>query len=237
LFPTLFKAVVMKGFVTGILVSTPKRVKDLGTQIKLLKPQVDVLYVILNGYDAVPETVVGLPIVIVWNPVDALFACAVWPVVDKLDGYVVLFDDDIFYPPDYVQVMISTIDKYDRRCVACVHAFKPVDKAIYFWKEVKHDMVVDVAGCGTVAFHTGTIKPKLSDFDHYFLRDLGFSILCRSRGIDIINVGRAANWLHYLSKVKEEDAALCKRVRANPEMWKARKLLVAKLKAMCNESV
>ena len=90
---------------------------------------------------------------------------------DKLKGYILTCDDDLIYPPDYVDKMIEGVKKY--RCACTLHGRDYSRPVIGFQQafigypclgDVLNDVKVDVGGDGVMCWHTDFLKVKFSDF-------------------------------------------------------------------------
>ena len=80
--------------------------------------------------------------------------------VDDCKGYYLTVDDDIYYPPDYVETLVSAIDYYNGQCVCSFHgklfreedgkirSNKPYARWPMFHEAVTKTMRVHMAGMG-----------------------------------------------------------------------------------------
>lgn len=95
------------------LATYPPRFKTLLNVLKTLSPQVDVINLVLNEYESVPELISQFENV---NPVipmhDTKDAGKFYTDVMEME-YVLLVDDDISYPPDYAD---KTITRFNYFC-------------------------------------------------------------------------------------------------------------------------
>lgn len=196
------------------IASIKGREQQLKIVIDALYEQVDLIYLVLNWYEEIPKWISALEKVrphlnlenknahdSVWVYVEAENIISK---LEKRERYFFICDDDLLYPADYIDKLIETIDKYDRRVVVTVHGAviqKPVESYFqcrlthHFITELKKDKLVDMAGCGTVGFHSSTIQPNISNFPVVFCRDLWFSILCKKLNVSIICIKRLAHWI------------------------------------------
>ncbi|HNS20120.1 MAG TPA: glycosyltransferase [Sedimentisphaerales bacterium] len=191
----------------ALIVSIPERSASLRDVLRDIENQVDEIRILLNEFEAAPQDLYGHKKVstVQTNRTGESFASGVWNLLKPDDeGYVFVVDDDIAYPPDYVERMTSKIEEHQRRAVMVVHGIdfcEPFedyvrDRTVYrFEVNRSGDGVVDAGGVGTLAFHTSTIRPCLRDFQNPSFRDLWFAVLATRRGVPMICVAREAGWL------------------------------------------
>ena len=89
------------------------------------------------------------------------------------DGYWLVVDDDIVYPPGYVDYMVAGCQKYNNRAIVTIHGGQfnylnngalPTNRPcrdcrtlFEYWRERDRDFQVHTSGCGITAFHPKTI--------------------------------------------------------------------------------
>lgn len=207
----------MKEKIIAFIASVKDRELQLKIVLESIINKVDLIHLVLNFYNEVPNWLKDDPKIFVHlNTENKNAHDSVWDFVDAenqvlrvknnydLGSYYFILDDDLSYPQNYFDKLIEKIEKYKRRAVITVHGAnikQPVEdyfqcRRVYgFSRELEEDIFVDMAGCGTVAFYSSTIKPTLQDFSVVFCRDLWFSILCKKNNIPIISVARPLNWL------------------------------------------
>ncbi|WP_424832394.1 glycosyltransferase family A protein [Ruegeria sp.] len=97
------------------LATYPKRQKFLRTVVEAIAPQVDRLNLVLNEFEAVPSELLGYGnIVPILPEEDTKDVGKFYPDVSGAE-YVMLFDDDILYPPDYVAKTVSRFEALGNR--------------------------------------------------------------------------------------------------------------------------
>jgi glycosyltransferase involved in cell wall biosynthesis/MoaA/NifB/PqqE/SkfB family radical SAM enzyme/predicted O-methyltransferase YrrM len=191
----------------ALIVSIPDRADDLRRLLVDIEDQVDDIRILLNEYETVPEDLYRFAKVsrIEASPKGELYASGAWDLLMPDDeGYVLVMDDDIKYPPDYADTMIAKIEEHQRRAVVVVHGmdFRPpfadfvVDRNMYHFETAcRQDRVVHAGGVGTLVFHTSTIRPQSRDFPNPNFRDLWFAVLAAKREVPIVCIARDAGWL------------------------------------------
>jgi len=186
------------------MATIPDRIDTCCKVIDNILPQVDRLYLSLNGFSEQPQwldSIKNLQCEI--HSTDILKANVVWEWSEFFNGYIFIIDDDIEYPPNYVETMIQAIERYNRQAVISVHGkwfdFQKRICLTHFSHRLQKDMKVQIAGIGTCAFHTDTIKPCPIDFPIPYFRDLQFALLCKKENIPIQSIVRKDGWLKPLS--------------------------------------
>jgi hypothetical protein len=174
--------------------------------IESLLPQVDHIYVYLNGNNNPPN-----------NSPDKLTYIKASEYVGDMgdwgkfiasnevkDGIVCTVDDDLIYGDNYVKTLVDTLLKYDGQYVVGIHG-KIVETPITSWYRdktnvewfhwnagLKRDVAVNVLGTGALAFHKSLLTPHLSYIDileDTFIRnaaDVTFSVLCQKQSVGMV---------------------------------------------------
>ncbi len=191
--------------VVGGMATFPAREATLKATLPSILSQVDRLHVYLNGYEHIPDYL-NVP------KVNAILGKAArgdlrdngkfFGLVDE-KGYLFTFDDDIFYPPDYVARMVAAIEAYGRTAAIGVHGvtFPPypadylADRDVQIFHRAADARIVDLLGTGTTAFHSDTMKFTLTDFRSKGICDLWFARIAAEQSVPLINIERGANWL------------------------------------------
>ncbi len=112
-------------------------------------------------------------------------------------------DDDIIYPPDYVQKTINAIEEH--KCIITYHGRILLGKNLNYYRNHKafrclnhepKDVEIDVAGTGVCAFRTDYFKPvNLCDSEHQKMSDVIFSLEAAKQGKRIMMINHRANWI------------------------------------------
>lgn len=169
-------------------------------------PQVDHLFVFLNDYASIPAFLDDARITVFrsqdyWN----LSAIGKTFALGELDDcYFFSLDDDILFPPDYVERMLATMHKYGDKVGVAVHgSVLPEHPGWYFERSVGYpfqaalasDRFVNLIGSGTFAFRTSVLRARFEDFLPHVMVDLRFSILAKDQGVPLVCVARPRMWL------------------------------------------
>ena len=162
------------------------------------------VHLVLNFYDEIPAWLSQFDFAVPHlNPENTNAHDAIWNYVPR-DGYVFVMDDDIYYPLDFFDKLIDSLERHKRRVVVTAHGSNIITPAIDymmsrqtwgFTDRLERDIFNSLCGVGVCAFNTDTIKPKLEDFRIPFMRDLYFSKLCLRENVKIVNIQRPEKWL------------------------------------------
>ncbi|MFB4317353.1 FkbM family methyltransferase [Actinomadura sp. 21ATH] len=189
--------------VLASLASIPARADGLRQVVERLRPQVDELVVYLNGYDRVPGFLDGVTTVRSQDHGDRGDAGKFFP-AGRHTGVHVVCDDDIAYPPDYVDALLDGIRRHGRRAVVGFHAstFREPFTSYHRSRSISHmsravpeDVAVHVLGTATAAYHTSTIIVRDRDFPVPNLADVWFALLGQRQRVPFVQLRREAGWL------------------------------------------
>lgn len=200
--------------------ASPTRKDAFIRAINSLLFQVDEVNIYLDGYEALPQ---GID----WQGVKPRIRAAkespgirdngeFLALRDCGDCYFFTADDDIVYPPDYVERLIERIECYGRMAVVGIHGFLlptfPVRffgegrQVFHFGEELLADCPVNGLGTRTVAFHSSLLADLcIEDFKDPGMTDVYLSVLCETRKIPMIAARRTARWLR---EVRSTDQTL-----------------------------
>lgn len=188
------------------IASIPERVESLESTIASLAPQADRIAVSLNGHTEIP------PFLHCHSNVDAVLRprnggdAEKFAVVADWDGYVATCDDDILYPPDYIDRIIAGIEKYGRRTIVGFHggttlgyngaSLAATHKQIRCLGELADDDTdVNVLGTGALGFHTAGVPLWREVFRHPNMADVHLACHARLFGIPLVALAHQAGWL------------------------------------------
>ncbi|MBQ7176327.1 MAG: hypothetical protein IJS08_02840 [Victivallales bacterium] len=195
----------------GCMATFPARGATLCQVLETVRNQLDILYVYLNAYEAIPDCLKGLDNVV------PILGCATFGDIKangkmfwlerERDGIVFTLDDDIHYPQDYVPSLLRTLAIFDGEACVAVHGslFK-ADFAYYFERQAWFSMedgfdgnnVINLVGSGTAAFPASMYADEDFALTGPMYVDLHISITALRKGLPLIAVARPAQWLHNL---------------------------------------
>lgn len=110
-------------------------------------------------------------------------------------------DDDLIYPPDYIDTLIAGLERYPDSIVS-FHGWKiDEDGECYVenyrcLENVWDDVEVHVAGTGVCAFRLSTIRPVMSDFES-INSDVWLAVRAQEQGIPRVVLAHRSYWLGY----------------------------------------
>lgn len=173
--------------VTACLASIPAREAALSKTVASLIDQVDALKIHLNGHASIPLFLNHPKIEVVLGD-NSRGDNSKFHWIDSLNGYVFTCDDDLLYPPNYIQQMQRGIDAY--RCLvgASGSSFKGTGPLSSFLngiaihplqREIQADTNADIVGTGTLGFHTEDLRLKFSDFVDFNMADISLLRIAR----------------------------------------------------------
>jgi hypothetical protein len=192
----------------GGMATMPSRAHTLHIALERILPQVDRLFLYLDRYESIPERIAAYPNIIPVLPKDiGEFLGA-----GKFVGLQLIhepclyfcFDDDILYPPRYVEHMATALYRYSYRAIVGMHAtiLKPPylsyvrDRFVWhFMSGLTVDCMVDELGTGTLAFHSDYFRIDPREWPHHDMCDLLLAIDAVRQGLPRISIRRPSKYL------------------------------------------
>ena len=194
------------------MATIPERAQQLKKAVKSILPQVDALKVYLNGWDNIPAFLVDSKVEVVrsqYHGDQKVLSRWHWFRRGELTNcYVMMVDDDIIYPPDYVESITGKVEEYERKAIVSYHGHlyrAPITsyhnsiKRLYFNQNVKRDYKVDSIGVGVCGFYSETLQwqdVKLEmELDFRKMNDVHISYMATAQDIDLICLAHPAHWI------------------------------------------
>ncbi|MBB6485080.1 FkbM family methyltransferase [Rhizobium lusitanum] len=181
----------------------------LRAAVMSLLPQVDCLYLYLNGFAQAPRFIAEHPKIQHFIDTDGVRygdAGKFWGLEQVEDAVYITCDDDIVYPDDFVARMIGELAQ--ARGLAAVgvrgtimlqssRGYYPHDERVVVELEraLMRRRRVHVVGTNASAFHSSMVKMKLSDFQDSKTADACFAEYLHGEGIPAYIVPRRERWL------------------------------------------
>lgn len=191
------------------MASFPARETALGATVRSVIDQVGALHVYLNGYSHVPACLAH-PRVAVYRSQEAagdiLDTGKFWA-SDKATEYFITLDDDLIYPPDYVSVLVSGIERYGRQRICTFHGRSfakfpihsyyraPLHRLVRCLGGLEEDRSVQFGGTGVMGMHVSTLRPRLQDFGAHGMTDVWMGIAAATHRIPIMALAHRAGWI------------------------------------------
>jgi FkbM family methyltransferase len=191
--------------VLASVASIAPRERGLRRVVESILPQVDRLGVFLNDYKRVPAFLEHDKVEVRRSQEDGLRGDAgkfAW--AGSTAGYHVVCDDDLAYPPDYVDRLIDGIERHGRRAVVGFHGSILADEVrdyhqsrrlLHFASGLETDTPVHVLGTGAVAYHATAIGVSEADFESVNMADVWFALLGQRRRVPFVCLRRPPRWL------------------------------------------
>jgi len=191
------------GTVLAALASVPRRVHLLEQTLATLRPQVSALCVYLNGYDAVPDCVRTLADEHVLSSSNDGAERKFWW-ASKHEGLYCSCDDDILYPPDYVETMRTAVLEQGPRVLVTAHGRSYVGKPTtvhsvsgvtgLFFKRVDCGLRVNHGGSGVMAWDAGALKVP-TQWPLQNIADMQLAVWAQLHKVPYWLIAHQAHWL------------------------------------------
>jgi len=181
------------------LATVPARVRSLCTTLRTLRPQVDEIYVFLNGHKEVPECLAEFDCKHVFASEHGDKGDAgkfFWS--DQLGAaWNLTCDDDFAYHPGYVDYLVDAAERL--QAVVSLHGVvlaqtiamgQPVSwlrqarkQVSYAADDVLEDVPVHILGTGVCCHHTSLVTAAWSAFPQPHSADVYFSMVCQKKRV------------------------------------------------------
>ena len=198
-----------RGIVTMPRVATIATLASRAETFQLVLPvihaQVDHVFVYLDGYGALPSFLERFDRVTVRRAED-LHASSRFLCLEDLSAPTVVLtvDDDIIYPPDYVNHLVNALQQLGGQAVVGVHGriFLPPHQSyvkdaavLHFARGLEHARQVHELGTGTCAFISSNLELNPRTWARNDMDDIILAIEAQRRRLWRIAVARPARWL------------------------------------------
>ena len=179
------------------------RLSTLEKAIDSIYSQVEVVRVCLNGFDTIPAFL-NRENIITHIPKKDLADNGKFFWATNSNEYYFTIDDDIIYPPDYVERSLKAIKQYDEKTILTYHGviLKPqiqdyyLDRCVLpFASPLKRDLPVDVGGTGVMLINTNGVSINHRSFKTLRMADIWIAKSAFEQGCRIVCVNRSGEWL------------------------------------------
>lgn len=201
----------------GSMATMPSRAESFARVLPAVAPQVDRLYLYLDGFPRVPDSVRAFPNVVplLAHENGDLHAAGRFLPLKFLQkrSVFVIFDDDIVYPPAYVAALVEGLAAFAGRAVVAYHGnvFRPPfqsyvkDRHCYhFSAALERETPVHAVGAGTAAFDSGHLRFDSAAWPRVLSNDLLLAIEAVRRGLPQIALPRPKGWLAPIGDVQPD---------------------------------
>lgn len=204
--------------------------------LPVIHAQVDHVYIYLDGYSAPPSFLEGLERISVHHAEDVgnLHASSRFLCLQCLANptVVVMVDDDLIYPPDYVHRLVEGLHQLEGRAIVGVHGriFMPPYRSyvrdaapLHFAHGLVQPRQVHELGTGTCAFISSHFDVDPGEWDRNDMDDIIVATEAQRRGLPRVAMARAAGWLKahaesqpdsLWARTKADDTEQSRRMRA-----------------------
>jgi hypothetical protein len=184
------------------------RLESFRMVFQIVRPQVEHVFVYLDGYDNPPSFLKGLAGVSVHRAEDVgnMHAASRLLCLRELTSpsVVAIVDDDILYPPDYVERLTRALQRFRGNALVGVHGrvFTPPHRSyvrdavpLYFGIKLERAQSVHELGTGTCAFVSNRLPLDPRGWDRFDMSDITVAIEAQKRGLPRIAIARPAGWM------------------------------------------
>ncbi len=188
------------------MASIPQREKNLHRVVLSLLDQVDLLRICLNGHPSIPRFLIRDKIEVSHKQNNDLGdrGKIIWE--NSENDYIFLVDDDIIYPNNYIETLVSALDFFGG--IVGVHAAKmkpPVknyyrDRRVYHFTKALHKTIeVDVLGTGTCAFVSKDFPIRFEDCPQANVLDCYLAVAAKKKQVRMFACKRPSAWLRAIN--------------------------------------
>ncbi len=197
-----------KQIVAGMATVAGNEVALRATVMSLL-PQVDRLYVYLNHFREVPAFLRRLSKVTCHVDTDGRRygdAGKFWGLEQSPDAVYVTCDDDLIYPPNFVERLVEELAQVDGRAAVGVHGalilqpcpgyYRDGSRAVlHFERPLMRRRRVHVVATNACAFHSNVVKMTMGHFKAANMGDIWLAQYLQQERIPAYVVPRPGRWL------------------------------------------
>jgi hypothetical protein len=186
----------------------PSRAETFEKVVDRILPQVDLLYVFLDNFSEIPRFLREEPKIVVnrSQEVGDFHAAGRCLALEALrhPSIVILIDDDILYPKDYVHKLVQALAEFNGEVIVGVHGrifFPPYESylqdvvSFHFAGALKHHTIVDELGAGTCAFLSSVITFNVREWERHDANDISHAIEAQKQGVQRVCIKRRKRWL------------------------------------------
>lgn len=190
-------------------IASYNRVDSLIKTLESIIDQCDVINLTLNSFDG------DLHDIFYHEKVNLIFSdnslgdAMKFYKLNESDGYYLTIDDDLIYPPNYVDFMIAKCKEYGNTKVITLHGrnFKKFPITSYysdaterysFLHLVRQNVKVQFGGTGVMCFHTDLLKLPIDFFRSPNMADVWIGKYCMENNIDILCVRHERGYINYV---------------------------------------
>lgn len=191
-----------------VSVASYKRINSLVKTIESIYDQCDEINIFLNDHEGeIPSKFFDKKINLYFS--DNSYGDALkFAKLMESDGYYLTIDDDLIYPPNYVDHMIMRCKEFSNERVISLHGRKFDKKPIksfynsyvefyHCLRHQKRDAFIHFGGTGVMCFHTSLMKIPITYFEHPNMADVWVGKYCIENNIDVLSIAHEKDFLTY----------------------------------------
>lgn len=192
----------------AVISSMPTRSAGFEKVVRTILDQVNMMFVYLDHFENVPTFLKDNPKIRIFRSEKCgnYHASSRFLILEEglPPSVVLIVDDDIYYPSNYVESLVSSLAAFGGNAVVGVHGkvFLPPHNCyisdahlIHFASESNSNIHCHELGTGTVAFISSRFNLKVSSWKSNEMDDILFAIEAQKLGIPRIVIQRPHNWL------------------------------------------
>lgn len=210
--------------IIGGMATMPSRAHTLGLALSSILPQLDRLYVYLDGFDEIPASLLGedkiVPVLSTAMPGLRVAGKFLALTLEPANFIFVGCDDDIAYPAGYVSHSLKGLQRNHEAAIVGIHgillregltSYRSGRTVYHFADKLRKPVPVDVLGTGTVMFSAAHLRFDVSGWTNFMAADLCLAMEAARAGIPLICLSRRRAYLRALDGVQPDScwAALC----------------------------
>jgi hypothetical protein len=191
-----------------VSVASYKRIDSLVRTIKSIYDQCDEINIFLNDHEGeIPSQFLDKKINLYFS--DNRYGDALkFAKLIESDGYYLTIDDDLIYPPNYVEHMITRCKEFLNKRVITLHGRKfsgqPITSFYSSYIEFYHclryqkrDAFIHFGGTGVMCFHTSLMKIPIAYFELPNMADVWVGKYCFENNIQVLSIAHDKDFLTY----------------------------------------
>jgi hypothetical protein len=191
-----------------VSVASYKRIDSLVKTIDSIYDQCEEINIFLNDHEGeIPPQFLDEKINLYFSDNRYGDALKFAKLIDS-DGYYLTIDDDLIYPPNYVDHMITRCKEFSNKRVITLHGRKfskePIksyySSYIEFYHCLRHqkrDAFIHFGGTGVMCFHTSLMKIPITYFEHPNMADVWVGKYCIENNIEVLSIAHEKDFLTY----------------------------------------
>lgn len=190
-------------------VASYRRTDSLVKTLESIIDQCDEINVALNDFQG------GLPPILYHNKVNLYFTdnskgdAFKFLQLSNSEGYFLTIDDDLIYPPNYVDHLINKCKENNNSKVITLHGrnfnkfpinsyYKSATERYSCLNKVRNDVKVQFGGTGVMCFHTSLMKIPIDYFQNPNMADVWVGKYCIENNIEIICLKHDEGYVKYI---------------------------------------